>query len=322
MEHCQIISNPQSLVRTSSRSPNAIKVWLNQPSISTTPHFLVTRSTNKEDYSLDPEASPPILSYPTFPSFAHACALYIPNEQRIIFKSANEHTLRQWHFGETSVTTLPTNLMDPMTDRDYGACATSQQSGKMVMYSGHTSAYHQNAYIYQGGQSKLISVPHGRISACAALHPLDDNILYVFGGYAGTGRLNHAFKLFLNESNPTATDLKPMDDAKGHSSCLGYINREGLPAILIVGGVGDITLKSVFEYSITSNTYNEKASMPKAVEAPVLVIKDGFLYAFGGSPETSQVSRVDLSFTKPWEELEDLKSVSGRAYNMRVFPYN
>lgn len=174
-------------------------------------------------------------------------------------------------------------------------------------------------------------MPYGRFKGCAAFHPMDDNILYVFGGYSygypTAVLLDHAFRIFINDSNASATDLKPMDDKKSTHSCIGYMNRDGLPAILIVGGAlsGGVDVKSVIEYDITSNTYSERPPLDKAAKAPVLVIKDGFLYAFGGAPDRDrQISRIHLSFTQAWEDVGILQDpyVYGWSYVLQVFPYN
>ena len=59
---CSVVNGTQNLVKTSSKNPEALKLGIaNYPSISLVPHFLILHDSNKlEDYSLDPEVSPPI----------------------------------------------------------------------------------------------------------------------------------------------------------------------------------------------------------------------------------------------------------------------
>ena len=66
---CSIVNGTQNLVKTSSKNPAALRLGIaNYPSLSLVPHFLILHDSNKlEDYSLDPEISPPI-EYGSWPN--------------------------------------------------------------------------------------------------------------------------------------------------------------------------------------------------------------------------------------------------------------
>ena len=66
---CSVVNGTQNLVKTSKKNPEALKLGIaNYPSLSLVPHFLILHDSNKlEDYSLDPEISPPI-EYGSWPN--------------------------------------------------------------------------------------------------------------------------------------------------------------------------------------------------------------------------------------------------------------
>ena len=66
---CSVVNGTQNLVKTSSKNPEALKLGIaNYPSLALVPHFLILHDSNKlEDYSLDPEVSPPI-EYGSWPN--------------------------------------------------------------------------------------------------------------------------------------------------------------------------------------------------------------------------------------------------------------
>ena len=104
-------------------------------------------------------------------------------------------------------------------------------------------------------------------------------------------------------------DLRSLDQDQLAHGCIGYLKPDGKPTILIVGGENSATerITQMLEYDITSNTYSTKPPLNVAASRQVPVIKNNYLYLFGGNREDfGVVQRVELSLTKSWERLEDL----------------
>lgn len=166
----------------------------------------------------------------------------------------------------------------------------------------------------------MIAAPIGRSDGCAAFHPSNDNILYLFGGYEeGQGSTTHAFAFHLNDSS--IVNLRNMDQTRYRTNCIGYIDKSGQPAILIAGGSG---LDTMVEYGITSNVYTDRPNIPGgATQGSHLFIMEGYLYIVGGFGGNNQkVARINLSFTEPWQEFPNLQSLQGGTSRIILLPYN
>ena len=62
---------------------------------------------------------------------------------------------------------------------------------------------------------------------CAAFHPTDDNVVFIFGGKTNDNK-NHitsAFKYQINDESHH--DLRPLDEIQAKHSCVGYVTRTG-----------------------------------------------------------------------------------------------
>ena len=63
---------------------------------------------------------------------------------------------------------------------------------------------------------------------CAAFHPTDDNIVFLFGGISGDGyRKKNAFKYHID--NQTHHDLKDLDYELSYPGCMGFVKKDGRP---------------------------------------------------------------------------------------------
>ena len=62
---------------------------------------------------------------------------------------------------------------------------------------------------------------------CAAFHPTDDNVVFIFGGKTNDNKnyITSAFKYQINDESHH--DLRPLDEIQGKHSCMGYVTRTG-----------------------------------------------------------------------------------------------
>ena len=83
--------------------------------------------------------------------------------------------------------------------------------------------------------------------------------------------------------------------------------------IMIVGGKkaspGWPASNDVYIYNIETNTYiTNKPKLPEKRYSPTIVVKDDFIYSFGGGDKdkkpTKNVYRIKIDFQSPWEELD------------------
>lgn len=195
-------------------------------------------------------------------------------------------------------------------------------SALLISLSQECFSLELSAFIYDSGSTKTISTPHGRRYACTAFHPLDDNIVYVFGGYTPTGVIvDHAFAFYLNASDPQ--DIKSMPLASAYVGCIGFVKNDGKPAIFLAGGLKPgLVLDTTWVYDIQSDTYDENApSLPLKRYAASIVEKGEYIYSFGGLGATTNVLRIKKSLDADWEELENLVAWSAWNYAV-ILPYN
>ena len=88
---------------------------------------------------------------------------------------------------------------------------------------------------------------------------------------------------------------------------------------MIAGGfVEDGPTDVVLEYDIDSNSYNQIQTLPGMKTQTTMVIKDSYMYLFGGF-NNKAVYRIKLSLTEDWEILDDMEN-NGK--NVMVIPYN
>ena len=70
-----------------------------------------------------------------------------------------------------------------------------------------------------------------RYLGCAAFHPTDDNIVFMFGGRNEHGsRMKNAFKFHIDDE--THHDLKDLDESLAYHSCMGFVKKDGRPVSL------------------------------------------------------------------------------------------
>ena len=64
---------------------------------------------------------------------------------------------------------------------------------------------------------------------CAAFHPTDDNVVFIFGGKWSQDKnpIASAFKFQINDESHH--DLRPLDDRQLKHSCMGYVTKAGRP---------------------------------------------------------------------------------------------
>ena len=63
---------------------------------------------------------------------------------------------------------------------------------------------------------------------CAAFHPTDDNIVFLFGGINGDGqRKKHSFKYHIDDQ--THHDLKDLDYELSNPGCMGFVKKDERP---------------------------------------------------------------------------------------------
>lgn len=92
-----------------------------------------------------------------------------------------------------------------------------------------------------------------------------------------------------------------------------------LQAVMIAGGFGpDGATDIVLEYDIDSNSYNQIQSLPDPKTKTTMVIKNNYMYLFGGF-NNKAVYRIELGLTEDWEVLDDMKN-NGK--EIMVIPYN
>ena len=63
---------------------------------------------------------------------------------------------------------------------------------------------------------------------CAAFHPTDDNIVFMFGGKNGNGyKMKHAFKYHIDDQ--THHDLKELEYEFSNLGCMGFVKKDERP---------------------------------------------------------------------------------------------
>ena len=201
-DNCLVLPETDKLVRTSEYSLEAYKVWFKEP-IITTPHFAVFQrktvdSGYFEDYSLDPEKSPPITSFSnvfSIPDATQSCGTYLPGKRKVILKPTKAKYLYEWKFDGQGIVKLPPETEDKISDRRNTACAS--QNGKLIAYGGSEAV--STYFVYQGGIGRTETIPDGAFHSkhsCAAFHPQNrlaysttalKFLLGCFGNTSGSG---------------------------------------------------------------------------------------------------------------------------------------
>lgn len=150
---------------------------------------------------------------------------------------------------------------------------------------------------------------------------MDDNVVYVFGGYLPNGKIgDHAFAFFLNTSE--AQDIRVLNTAMAYIGCIGFIKKDDRPAVLLVGGLSPgVVQDTVWVYDIQSDTYDSAPNLPLKRYAANVVEKDDYIYSFGGTGASYNVLRIKKSLDANWEELDDLVSWTAWNYGI-ILPYN
>ena len=82
-------------------------------------------------------------------------------------------------------------------------------------------------FLTDGRQTKIMKVEKYRALGCAAFHPTDDNVVFIFGGKTinNKNHITSAFKYQINDESHH--DLRPLDEVQAKHSCMGYVTRTG-----------------------------------------------------------------------------------------------
>ena len=87
-------------------------------------------------------------------------------------------------------------------------------------------------FLYQGGQSKTMTALYERYMGCAAFHPTNDNIVFLFGGLnENSQRQKNAFKVHLDDGSHH--NLKDLDYHLYLHACMGFVKKDGRPVCSI-----------------------------------------------------------------------------------------
>ena len=87
-------------------------------------------------------------------------------------------------------------------------------------------------FFYQGGRTKTMTATYERYYGCAAFHPTNDNIVFIFGGKnEHDTTMKNAFKVHLDDE--THHNLKDLDEGLSYHSCMGFVKKDGRPVSLI-----------------------------------------------------------------------------------------
>ena len=84
-------------------------------------------------------------------------------------------------------------------------------------------------FLTDGRQTKIMKLENYKYRAmgCAAFHPTDDNVVFIFGGKTNDNKnpITSAFKYQINDESHH--DLRPLDEIQAKHSCMGYVTRTG-----------------------------------------------------------------------------------------------
>ena len=84
-------------------------------------------------------------------------------------------------------------------------------------------------FLTDGRQTKIMKLENYKYRAmgCAAFHPTDDNVVFIFGGKTINNKnpITSAFKYQINDESHH--DLRPLDEIQAKHSCMGYVTRTG-----------------------------------------------------------------------------------------------
>ena len=70
-----------------------------------------------------------------------------------------------------------------------------------------------------------------RYLGCAAFHPTNDNIVFLFGGRdENSNGMKNAFKVHLDDGSHH--NLKDMDNILSYHACMGFVKKDGRPVSL------------------------------------------------------------------------------------------
>ena len=293
---CNIIDNFSSFViATFAKPENRIFIPADSKnSIVTTPHFLIINAAGTDliDLSLDIHVSPPV-SYPltqSWPGFFSPCAVYMQTQKKVVFRSLQEpQNLYQWYLGDDKVTKM-TSVVDD--SRSSAICATSSRFETLVVYSGMIIA---SAYIYKNGQNEVVPASRKAWNACGAMHPLDEDVLFIFGGTQVYNDEKKAFSYRISDG--LTTMLADISSGEGFGlSCADFVKGNGEPAIILLGGQGSTLVK---EYDIWTDSYIERQNIGNDVNLDVVLAFHGFIYHFERS---TRVWKMDVDFKQAnWE---------------------
>ena len=156
---CSFVNGTQNLVKTSRKNPDALKLGIaNYPSLSLVPHFLILHDSNKlEDYSLDPEISPPIeygswpieIFPPANPSNRRDFASVLMSDMTLNirqFESGGSFAKKYFHWNFEKNSNPVAFSTGDIAFRNYGTAASG--FGKIYIHSGRQDPG-RNMYIFE-----------------------------------------------------------------------------------------------------------------------------------------------------------------------------
>ena len=84
-------------------------------------------------------------------------------------------------------------------------------------------------FLTNGRQTKIMKLEKykHRAIGCAAFHPTDDNVVFIFGGKTNNNKdpITSVFKYQIN--NESHHHLRPLDEMHLKHSCMGYVTKTG-----------------------------------------------------------------------------------------------
>lgn len=184
-------------------------------------------------------------------------------------------------------------------------------------------------YIYQNGQARIINTPSSlyRYLHCTAFHPLNDDIVFLFGGQSGGNYYNTVFQFNLNDLTFASKKSLPVATLNKHS-CASYLTDNGDAKIMITGGTSNNGLSfsvKVWNYDIATNTYQTRDDLPYHLRGHFMVPFQGYMYVFNGYKKpgdgpSDAVHRIDLNDVgASWETLD--QPTTHQISNW-LFPFN
>ena len=226
---CKFIDKPENLVETSASHENKVKIWSKDPLVKI-PHFLVIKPDGEMfDYSLDPEKSPPITITAKFPLYGDKCVAFDNANKRVIVRNGHggeRDKFWQWNFDSQDPKEL--DIKDPDAERPNlrTSCGISRDGASMIIYGADYETktillYHEGKFSFPPIDQ---NIPRRRV--CAAFHPSNNQVVYLFGGFKGgnTVDIKSTDTFSYDIVTGQLQDLAAMPHIQLFTSCIGFID--------------------------------------------------------------------------------------------------